>query len=57
MIALLSLTSLIAGVGVACAADYSPSHVAAFESWGGGLLVTGLALLGVWLGGAFPIFH
>ena len=55
MLAFLSLLSLIGGVGAACAADYAPSHVAALESWGGGLLVTGLALLGVCLGGALPI--
>ena len=55
MVAFLSLLSLISGVGAACAADYAPSHVAALESWGGGLLVTGLALLGVCLGGALPI--
>ena len=57
MIALLSMTSLVAGVGVACAADYAPARVAALESWGGGLLVAGLALLGVALGAAAPIVH
>jgi hypothetical protein len=57
MIALLSMTSLIAGVGVACAADYAPTRVAILESWGGGLLMAGLALLGVALGAAAPIVH
>ena len=57
MVVFLSLMSLILGVGVACAADYAPSHVAAFESWGGGLLVAGLALLGVALGPALQIVH
>ena len=57
MIAFLSVTSLVAGVGVACAADYAPAHVATLENWGGGLLMAGLALLGVALGAAAPIIH
>jgi hypothetical protein len=57
MIAFLSVTSLFAGVGVACAADYAPTRVAALETWGGGLLLAGLALLGVALGAAAPIVH
>ena len=36
MIAFLSVTSLVAGVGIACAADYAPARVATLESWGGG---------------------
>jgi hypothetical protein len=57
MIAFLSVTSLVAGVGIACAADYAPARVATLESWGGGLLMAGLALLGVALGHAGPIIH
>jgi hypothetical protein len=57
MVGVLSFISLVGGVGAACATDYAPSHVAALERWGGGLLVAGLALLGVALGGAFPIAH
>jgi hypothetical protein len=58
MVVFLILMSLVLGVGAACAADYAPKHVVAtLESWGGGLLVTGLALLGVALGAAAPIVH
>lgn len=55
--ALLSLTIIVLGGGVACATDYAPSHVVALERWGGGLLVGGLALLGATLGSALPILH
>jgi hypothetical protein len=55
--ALLSLTIIVLGGGLACAADYAPSHVAVLERWGGGLLVSGLALLGAALGSALPIVH
>jgi hypothetical protein len=54
MVALLGVTSLLAGVGVACAADYAPARVAAMESWGGRLLVAGLALLGMAFGAIDP---
>jgi hypothetical protein len=57
MVAILSLISLIGGVGAACATEYAPSHVAALERCGGGLLIAGLALLGVALGGVAPIVH
>jgi hypothetical protein len=50
-----SFTTIILGVGAACAADYAPRHVAILERWGGGLLVGGLALLGVALESALPI--
>lgn len=46
MILVTSILSLILGVGLACAAEFVPTRIAAFESWGGTLLVTGLALLG-----------
>jgi hypothetical protein len=57
MVGILSFTSLIGGVVVACASEYAPSHVAVLERCGGGLLAAGLALMGVALGGAFPIAH
>jgi hypothetical protein len=57
MAALLSLTIILLGAGVACAADYTPTHVVALERWGGGLLVGGLAFLGAALGSALPILH
>lgn len=57
MVGILSFVSLLGGVGVACATDYLPTQAVALERWGGGLLVAGLALLGVALGGAFPIVH
>lgn len=57
MAAFLSLTIIVLGVGVACAADYAPSHVAVLERWGGGLLVGGIGLLGAALGSALPIVH
>lgn len=56
MIVLLSMVSLVVGAGVACTADYAPNHVVILESWGGGLLMAGLAMLGVALGAA-PIMH
>jgi hypothetical protein len=57
MLGILSVISLIGGVGAACATEYAPAHVAALERCGGGLLVAGLALLGVALGGMAPIVH
>ena len=57
MVGVLSLISVVSGVGVACAAEYAPSHVAVLERCGGGLLVAGLALLGLALGAASPIAY
>jgi hypothetical protein len=57
VVAILSLISLIGGIGAACATEYAPYHVAALERCGGGLLVAGLALLGAALGGIAPMAH
>lgn len=57
MVGILSLISLVGGVGAACASEYAPAHVATLERCGGGLLVAGLALLGAALGGLAPIVH
>jgi hypothetical protein len=57
MVGVLSLISVIGGVGIAAASDYAPAHVAVLERCGGGLLLAGLALLGAALGGMAPIVH
>lgn len=49
MLIALSLTSLILGTGLACAAQRVPSCGKRFEQWGGTLFVSGLVLLGATL--------
>ncbi len=46
MVLAFSLTSLILGTSLACAAPRVPAHGAKLEQWGGTLLVSGLTLLG-----------
>lgn len=43
-------TPMLVGAGLAWAATRSPDHQAELERWGGLLLISGLALLGVALG-------
>jgi hypothetical protein len=49
MIALISVASLVAGGICSCAARRFPRRSAALETYGGVLLIGGLALLGAFL--------
>jgi hypothetical protein len=46
IVAAASLISVIAGVGIACAAERFPVHVRAMETGAGALLIGGFALMG-----------
>ena len=53
MLPTLSLLSLVLGATLAAAAADHPSRTVALETWGGVLLVMGLALLGA----ALPVYR
>lgn len=46
IVAATSLISVIAGIGIACAAERFPAHVRAMETGAGALLLCGFALMG-----------
>jgi multisubunit Na+/H+ antiporter MnhG subunit len=54
MLAIASLVSCSAGVGLICAADSARRKIAALETLGGALLFLGLAILGAALSASLP---
>lgn len=50
----LSVIAIVTGVALAYVSTKRSAHAAALEQWGGILMVTGLALIGVGLGAVHP---
>lgn len=50
----LSVTAIVSGAALAYVSTRRPAHTATLERWGGILMVTGLALIGVGLGAGHP---
>ena len=57
MLAIASLVSCSAGVGLICAADSARKKIVALETLGAALLVLGLAILGAALSARLPIIR